>query len=91
MAWSYRVIRHVDSRHSVAPAKQVGFSIREVYYDDEDRMNATTKDPSSPYGDTLEELRNDLKHMLEALDAPVVNWDDIPEKGATPIDENTGH
>ena len=64
MRWSYRV-RAVDG----------AYDIIECYYEDEKFIGWT--DRLSPLGDSLEELRRDLEHMMRALDLPVLTNKDL--------------
>jgi hypothetical protein len=61
MSWNYRVIRRPD-----------GLGIHEVYYSEDGRPISWTQDTVEPYGDSPEELRADLEHMLRALDKPIL-------------------
>ncbi len=63
MSWRYRVFRS-DLEG------EVSYSIHEVYTMD-DGISWTT-DEMSPRGETLEELRDDLKRMRRALSEPVL-------------------
>ncbi len=57
------------------------FGIHEVYYDPKFGTDTWTGN-CSPGGETLEELKSDLKLMLEALDRPVLdNETGEPVKG----------
>ena len=67
MTWNYRVVRRIVGG-------EVTFGIHEVYYDG-DRPKTTTECPIDPYGETLEELKDDLDRMREALDKPVLNYE----------------
>jgi hypothetical protein len=60
--WNYRVFI----------AKDAPYHIREVYYDKDNQVDGYVGSGAWPSGDTLEELRKDLEHMLEALDKPVL-------------------
>ena len=67
MSWNYRVFRqeHVGG--------EVSYSIREVYYDLPEKGDKSwTEDEMAPHGGTLEELRTDLRYMMEATDKPVL-------------------
>lgn len=72
MSWNYRVLRHINEADG-----RVWFDIHEVYYNfpDAEGLSWTVKS-KSPFGKTVEELRDDLKMMLEVLDLPV-----LEEKG----------
>jgi hypothetical protein len=60
MTWNYRVVNNKGN-----------FGIYEVYYDENGNANAWSQDPMEPYGESLEELRADLKRMLMALERPL--------------------
>ncbi len=57
LTWNYRVIRQdtTDER---------SYEIREVYYDTRGDIETYTENPVCPSGETLEELVEDLEHML---------------------------
>jgi hypothetical protein len=55
----------------------VFFEIHEVYYDETGRVDGITAFASAPMGNTVEELREELQMMLRALDAPVLEYDEI--------------
>lgn len=54
-------------------------SVYEVYYDDNGEPEMHSMEPDSPHGETLEELRDDVKHYLIALDRPVLNFEGMKE------------
>lgn len=75
--WQYRVVKHT------CPVDRfVYFDIREVYYGKSRLVLSSlgnrgkglswTKDSKPPVGDTLDELKADLKLMLKAFDLPVL-------------------
>jgi hypothetical protein len=76
MSWNYRVVRRQDE-------SGIWYGIHEVYYSDDGRPTACTEDAVKPGGDTLEELRNDIRYFKEALEKPVLDYDDfvVQEKG----------
>ena len=59
--WEYRVIKTIEDDFE-------NFSIHEVY----DDINLWSVNGIEPLGETLAELREDLKMMLRALDKPVL-------------------
>lgn len=65
--WNYRVMKDGEL-----------FGIHEVYYDEDGKPEAYTNGPVAAAGDTVEELKEDLKMQLAALEAPVVRKEDIP-------------
>lgn len=48
------------------------FTLHKVYYDDDGSVKYWSTDPIAAYGETLEELKNDLEHQLKALEKPVL-------------------
>ena len=66
MNWDYRVIKHSGM-----------FTIHEVYYNDKGDITSISQDPMGPSGDTLEELKDDMKYFLQALDMPVLEKEEI--------------
>jgi hypothetical protein len=69
MSWNYRVMRRQAGECAV-------FSIHEVYYDLEDRIEFFSEEPISPQGETKEQLDVDLELMQEALKKPVLEYDE---------------
>ena len=69
-SWNYRVEHRI-----YAPWDEHQFVIVEVYYEG-DEIVARSVDAISPMGETIEELRNDLTRMLEALDRDTLEAED---------------
>lgn len=61
--WNYRVVKNITKLGVV-------FEIREVYYESE-KINGWS-DPLPPQGETLKELKADLKYYGEAFRKPVL-------------------
>ena len=70
MKWNYRVCH----RPTVAGG---GYSIHEVYYDDENRISMYSKYPVTPFGDIPEELECDMSQMIDAFNEDVLNLNHI--------------
>lgn len=70
MTWNHRVVRAVQNGEE-------GYSIREVFYNDDGSISMWTKDPIDPYGETLDGLRLTLERMLECLDKPVLDEQEL--------------
>ena len=68
--WNYRVIKTEDGDSAY-------YAIHEVYYNEDGQIFGLTVDSSFPGGSTVEELKEDLKHYLLALDAPIINKSEI--------------
>jgi hypothetical protein len=73
MTWDDRVVRTAD-----------GYTIYEVY-DDGGGPEACTEDPASPFGETLEELADDVRYYLAALQQPVLDDALFHRGGARPF------
>lgn len=65
MSWNYRIIRS---------AINGSLGIHEVYYGPGYINNGMgwTSDPSSPYGETLEELKTEFELMSRAFSQPIL-------------------
>jgi hypothetical protein len=74
MTWNYRVVKHTDSEGITH------FGIHEVYYDKDGRPSMYTESAMAPYGETLEELAEDLERMREALIKPVLTDEDFTKE-----------
>ena len=66
MSWNYRVCH----RPTVPGG---GYSIHEVYYDDEGRISMYSKNPITPFGDLPEELEMDKGQMIDAFNQEPLN------------------
>jgi hypothetical protein len=73
MKWNYRVIE----------SKGI-FHIHEVYYNKKNEITVISENPIAPLGETLEELKGDLKYYQQALKRPVLKKEEIVFK---PMDE----
>lgn len=79
MPWNYRIVKKNVYLGKCSDAK-VQFGIHETYYNENDIPTAITTDYMAPYGETLEELKSDLEHMLAALEKPILYWEDFKNK-----------
>ncbi len=61
---------------------QSGFTIVEAYYTDPENPKKVTFwiERVSPFGETREELREDLNMMLDAFTRSVLDLTDVPDK-----------
>ena len=71
MNWNYRVCKKVDDIGDVL------FEVHEAYYNNAGELCAMTNEAVAPIGETLEELADDIKKMLAAFDAPVLDVDTV--------------
>lgn len=76
--WNYRVHKKIFRYPSGEPEEY--YSIHEAYYNDEGKLDGWTEKSISPGGSTLEELKNDLEMMLEALNKEIIDWEKMNEK-----------
>ncbi len=67
MSWNYRTIATPSKLNSYYE-----YSIHEVYYNENGSINSWTENSISAYGDSKEELQEDLQLMLKASTLPVL-------------------
>lgn len=60
--WNYRVFREEDG----------DYLIREVFYDNDGRILGCTEDAVTPFGQSIDELAQNIEWFKEALDLPVL-------------------
>jgi hypothetical protein len=70
MTWNYRVVRVEEEGYD-------RYQLYEVYYDDDGKLEGMTENSMHPYGESVEELQNDLEYMMEALRKPVLDMKDL--------------
>ena len=84
MTWNYRVVRKsIDYKEHTDDV----YEIYEIYYDDDGAITCYTENSIAPMGLDLSELRGDLKHMVEALDKPVLEMKDLLKLSEETLDE----
>ena len=71
MSWNYRIIKDKD-----------GLRIFDVYYDEAGQPISTHDVPSYVYGETVDDLREQLALMSEALALPILNESEIGNANA---------
>lgn len=74
--WRYVVSRTPNS----SELGDEGFEIRELYPAEDGPEFSCTTDPVAPAGATIDELREELLHMLAALDQPILDLTTDPPK-----------
>lgn len=72
MGWNYRVVKQTHANGLTT------YALHETYYTKDGQIDGWTADPSEPYGETLEELRNALFMMSQALDYEVIEVEPKP-------------
>ena len=71
--WNYRVVRTEEEQYD-------SYQLYEVYYDDDGKIEGMTENAMQPYGESVEELQNDLEYMMEALKQPVLDMKDLEKQ-----------
>ena len=79
--WNYRVIESEGKQFEGIPSGPF-YGIHECFYDDIGRVWGCSESSCEPYGETLDELREDFRYMGLAFDKPVINIKNIPEDGS---------
>jgi hypothetical protein len=64
--WNHRVVKQIG------PDGSEWYSIREVFYNDDDTIYAYTQKPVDIGGDTIEDIREYLNWCLNCLDTPIL-------------------
>ena len=72
--WNYRVIRkHHTETDSVT------YHVHEVYYRDDGNIESWTQESVTPMGETVEELREDIRYFLHAFRRPLLEETETDE------------
>jgi len=81
--WEYRVVKRTMRAGEHAPGvpaeDETWYAIHTHHppFTRSEMKGSITTDAVAPQGETQDELREDLEHMLTALDKPVLNWEDF--------------
>jgi hypothetical protein len=70
MTWNYRVVRCED-----------GLRVFDVYYNEAGAAIGSGAAPAHVYGETIEDLKDQFALMLEALEQPILEEDEIGTHG----------
>ena len=76
MTWNYRIISHPAWDMSREKGERV-FRIHEVFSDESGIVGYSARG-CEPYGETEEELAQDMKYMNLAFEKPVLRVEDLP-------------
>lgn len=73
--WNYRMVKvtYPAPKSLGLEEPETGYEIREVYYNEDESIYAMSKDGMAPWGDTVEELKENIELMKEAFNAPVID------------------
>ena len=77
MTWNYRVISHPSWDMNREKGERV-FRIHEVFTDN-GKIIGYSAEGSEPFGETQENLAQDMKYMSLALEKPVLRVEDLPD------------
>ena len=80
--WNYRVVKSTNEHG------ETWYQVHEAFYNDNGDLALITKDPVSPAGESLEELKLDLERMIEDSQHPVLEAGKI--QFAKLIEDNDG-
>jgi hypothetical protein len=78
MSWNYRVIKRAFK--TPAGYTEVQHAVYEVYYDEDGSVKAWSMKPTYIVGETLDELKDDLKRYSAAFDKPILDWDELEKQ-----------
>ena len=65
MSWNYRVLKSKDGDDD-------WYQLHEIYYDKSDIVNGWVKAGATVHGNSIDDLRDTLSNMLEALDKDIL-------------------
>ena len=83
--WHYRVIKKTDKNG------EPYYGIYESYWEGEpDKIWAISQDPMAPFGETLEDIKQDTEWFLKAFERPVIDFDTLKFVPAPWDDEDEG-
>lgn len=83
--WNHRIVKKRDPNYKEGSAwPEFFYEIHEAHYNDNGKLCAITEDAISPYGETIEDIKEVLEWMLKACDNPILidgeieyaPWDD---------------
>lgn len=75
MSWNYRLVKMEYPNSTVFSTEQV-LEVKEIYYDKEGNISGYGDAPI-PYGESIDEVRECLDLMYQALNEPILNYSDI--------------
>ena len=80
ITWDYRIFKEDNG----------DYIIREVFYDEEGCIIGCTEDGVEPFGQSLEDLAEQIEAFKQALTLPVLTLADIPLKQEAKKRQNNG-
>lgn len=70
--WNYRIVK-------TRIGDEDYYGIYEVYYDADDNLEMRTEDRIGPSGSSMDEVRADMRMMMQAFLKPILTDDDFPQ------------
>lgn len=67
--WNYRIMKRKNDQG------QFDFGIYEVFYDDNGKVIGSTENPLTPVCDSPDDLRQELKIMMDAFDKETLTYE----------------
>lgn len=77
MTWNYRILK-----------SETGYSIREVYYDDNGNIEGWTSTACEPSGEDMDDLEDDFEGMRLAFHRPVLDEKQLLAELSTGHEDN---
>ena len=76
MVWNHRVVKRIYERE--VGEDEVMYSVHEAFYPERGaKPDSITDDPIVICGESIDEIRWQLETILNALDKPVLNYEDF--------------
>jgi hypothetical protein len=75
MHWNYRVVKRQFK--TLTGEDEIEYAIHEAYYDEDKKPNGVTENAVTVHAESKESLRWVLEKMIESLDKPVLDYDDL--------------
>lgn len=73
--WNYRVCKETYNKGT--DFEEIGFTVREAYYNSDNSMWGLTDGLRGAYGDSVEDLKDGITKMMQAFDRSVVDVDTV--------------
>lgn len=82
MHWNYRIARKRNERiYKDKVNVYYDYFLVEAYYDKNGKVGMISMDPTSIYGENIEQLADGFDKAKGAFYAPILDYDNIPEPG----------
>ena len=78
VSWNYRVTKQTVDLGDLGSEEE--YAIREVYYDESGEIKGWTQDAMAPMAESMEELIEVLRLMVDAYASPVLDLDEMGSK-----------